>query len=557
MADCVHIAEHELDCVVIGAGPAGLQLGYFLETAGRSYVILEATGAVASFFRRFPRQRELISFNKVRSVYTDPEIRLRWDWNSLLTDGYELEFREFSDDLYPHADDLARYLEAFAAKYALKISYNARVANVHRDPDGHFAVRLDDGRTFWARYVVVATGLCDAYVPPIPGVELAEGYETVSLDVEDYRGQKLLIIGKGNSAFELADAVLNVAALVHLASPHPVKLAWKTKHPGHVRAQVVRMLDMYQLKLLNGALDCTIESIVRTPYGFAVSVAYSHAAGERETMLYDRVVRCTGFRYDEGIFDETCRPTTVLGGRLPAMTPQWESTTAEGLFYAGTLMQARDFKRASSAFIDGFRYNIRTLHRFLEHRFHGRSLLDETFDIHPSVLAGCILERVSRTSALWAQFGFLCDAMVVDRATGAARFYLELPIDYVHESDLGKEDHYYTISFEWGSWDGDVFAIERHPAGETADKSVFLHPVLRRFSNGRELAVHHVLEDLFGMYRVEGESGAVLSRQALSLGHYHAAAHVEPLRRFFETELRRLAVEDSRPVRFGADGSTT
>ncbi|GAB3879423.1 hypothetical protein GCM10029964_031750 [Kibdelosporangium lantanae] len=42
------------DYLVIGAGPAGLQLGYFLERAGRDYLILEAGPAAGSFFRTFP-----------------------------------------------------------------------------------------------------------------------------------------------------------------------------------------------------------------------------------------------------------------------------------------------------------------------------------------------------------------------------------------------------------------------------------------------------------------------------------------------------------------------
>ena len=46
-----------------------------------------------------------------------------------------------------------------------------------------------------SRYVVVATGLGTAYVPPIPGVELVEGYDTASVDLDTYRGKKLLIIG--------------------------------------------------------------------------------------------------------------------------------------------------------------------------------------------------------------------------------------------------------------------------------------------------------------------------------------------------------------------------
>ena len=39
-----------MDYLVIGAGPAGLQLGYFLERAGRDYWILE--GGPAAYQRR-------------------------------------------------------------------------------------------------------------------------------------------------------------------------------------------------------------------------------------------------------------------------------------------------------------------------------------------------------------------------------------------------------------------------------------------------------------------------------------------------------------------------
>ena len=33
--------RYEFDYIVIGAGPAGLQFGYFLKTAGRDYIVLE------------------------------------------------------------------------------------------------------------------------------------------------------------------------------------------------------------------------------------------------------------------------------------------------------------------------------------------------------------------------------------------------------------------------------------------------------------------------------------------------------------------------------------
>src|SRR5437868_216396 len=138
------LSDTPLDYVVVGAGPAGLQLGYFLERAGRRYVILERD-SVGSFFKRFPRHRLLISFNKVRSIYSDPEIRLRWDWNSLLTDDYDFEFSQYSDDLYPRADDLIRYLEGFARKYDLNVALNSTVVGISRDADGLFHIALGEG----------------------------------------------------------------------------------------------------------------------------------------------------------------------------------------------------------------------------------------------------------------------------------------------------------------------------------------------------------------------------------------------------------------------------
>lgn len=53
-----------MDYLVIGGGPAGLQLAYFLEQAGRDYLLLEAGRTPGTFFRNFPRHRRLISINK-------------------------------------------------------------------------------------------------------------------------------------------------------------------------------------------------------------------------------------------------------------------------------------------------------------------------------------------------------------------------------------------------------------------------------------------------------------------------------------------------------------
>lgn len=527
-----------VDYLVIGAGPAGLQLGYFLARSERTYAILEREDRPGSFFEKYPRDRELISFNKVHSIYDDPEILLRWDWNSLLTDDYSFPFKEYSKQLYPHADDLVRYLRDFARHFEIDITYGFDVSRVSRRKDGVFVATDADGREIAGKILIVATGLDNAYIPPIPGIEHCEGYEDVSYDPEDYVGQRVLVIGKGNSGFEFADQILDTASIVHLASPQPVTMAWKTRFAGNLRANNSRLLDMYQLKLLNGALDCEVVSIEKHEDVYHVTVSYVHADGEEETLVFDRVIRAAGFRFNPSIFDESCKPVMRLHGRLPDMGPKWQSTNTPNLYFAGTLTQIRDFRVSASAFIDGFRYNCRTLFHILEEEHFGVRIPHETHPLRTEELVRLVTDRVCRSSALWTQFKFLCDAIVFDRDNQTFSYFYELPVDYMHTiPDQEGRFEYYLVSFEWGEWDGDVFEVERHPRAETAYTNVFLHPIVRRFNRGVLVAEHHILEDLFGTYSAAGESGIVLKRGGREIDRYHREEHHEPLTKFFDEQL--------------------
>src|SRR5690348_612608 len=111
------------DYVIIGAGPAGLQLAALMERDGADYVVLERGAGPGTFFRRFPRHRRLISNNKVHTGYEDPELRLRMDWNSLLSDDPELLFTRYSPRYFPPADEMVRYLTDFAARTGVRARY--------------------------------------------------------------------------------------------------------------------------------------------------------------------------------------------------------------------------------------------------------------------------------------------------------------------------------------------------------------------------------------------------------------------------------------------------
>jgi len=158
--------------VVVGAGPAGLQMAHYLHSAGRDFIVVDQADEVAGFFARYPRFRHLISVNK-RYVGTEQlEFTLRHDWNSLLAEpshsgerwspqpgvwtpqpgahhaaaGVDVgqhyaypgptnssitpvertqlhrnvTMREWSADYYPHADRLVEYMAAFTTHQGLR-----------------------------------------------------------------------------------------------------------------------------------------------------------------------------------------------------------------------------------------------------------------------------------------------------------------------------------------------------------------------------------------------------------------------------------------------------
>lgn len=516
--------------LILGAGPAGLQLGYFLGAAGRDYLILEA-GEPGEFFKRFPRHRMLISSNKVHTGYDDPEINLRWDWNSLLSDGTQVLFKDLSQRYFPPADDMVRYLGAFASAHDVKIRGNTRVVSVEREsPAGRFLLEDQDGNTYSCDRLIAATGVSRPYLPAIPGIELVEPYTEVSVEPNDFVNQKVLVLGKGNSAFETADNLIATAAVIHVASPNPLKMAWKTHFVGHLRAVNNNFLDTYQLKSQNAVLDCAVERIERREDGtYAVSVRYSHAGGESEVLYYDRVIACTGFRFDASIFGEGCRPALAIDDRFPAQTSAWESVNVPGLYFAGTITQVRDFKKVTSGFIHGFRYNVRALHRILESRDHGRDWPGEAIEATPEGVAAALLARINRSSALWQQFGFLGDLVVMPRDGRQAFYFEELPVDYIQDGELGRSADYYILTLEFGKIEGDPFNIERHPDPNKAERSTFLHPVVRHFAGSRLLSTHHLLENLYGEWQDE-------------------ALHAEPLRAYLRAEMTGGAAGFAQPI---------
>lgn len=485
------------EVLIVGAGPAGLQLGYFLKKQGIDYAILDRAANCGSTFEKFPRHGQLISINKVNTGIDDAEINLRWDWNSLLSEGQELNFSDYSKDYFPKASVLVDYLNDFKAQFNLKIHFNQTVQDVSM-ADGEYKISTETD-AFSAKRLVVATGLGRQNKPDVEGINLAIDYADMDMDKGKYENKRVMIIGKGNSAFETADDLNNVASVIHLCSPNPIKLAWNTHYVGHVRAVNNNVLDTYQLKSQNTILDGDIDYIRQKNGGFVVGISYSHANGQKIEVPVDHVINCAGFSMDTSMFGEACMPEMRLNNKFPKMTEKWESVNNKNMFFCGINMHSRDYRKTFSGFIHGFRYNCAILAKLLAKDIMGTKLPSETIAAGDNLYLK-LMDRIHKSSSLFQQPAFICDVIQFSDSpekSSEREYFQDVTFDILSGSHLFDimQTSYMTLSIEYGKQKyPDMFDIPRNP--ENGAESAFIHPVFRIFKNGEMIEEFHLPEDL-------------------------------------------------------------
>ena len=101
---------------------------------------------------------------------------------------------------------------------------------------------------------------------------------------------------------------------------------------------------------------------------------------------------------------------TVNDGRIPALTPFWESVSLPGVYFAGNASQGAKGigKRgagASSTSVNGFRYNARVLAEHLAARLDGWERAARARSSDP---VSFLLRELSGAPELWVQKGYLC-----------------------------------------------------------------------------------------------------------------------------------------------------
>jgi cation diffusion facilitator CzcD-associated flavoprotein CzcO len=194
------------DAIVVGAGPAGLAAAAALGGRGLNTAILEKSDSVGAVWRRHYDRLHLHT-DRARSGL--PGLAMPKAYGR-----------------YPSRAQVVEYLEAYAARFALKPVFNAAVKAIHRD--GRLW-RIETGAgTRVAPVVVVATGWADfPYSPTWPGMKDFAGpilHSSVYRNPEPFGGKRVLIVGYGNSGAEIALDLSEAGLDVVLAVRSPINV---------------------------------------------------------------------------------------------------------------------------------------------------------------------------------------------------------------------------------------------------------------------------------------------------------------------------------------------
>ncbi len=179
-------SSERCETVVIGGGQAGLAVGYHLARRQRSLMILDANERIGDSWRK--------RWDSLR-VFTPARYSGLPGW-SFPAPGWS----------YPTKDEVADYLEAYAARFQLPVRTGIRVDEVTRE-DGQYVVTTGLGR-YRADNVVVATG--GYQTPRIPVFARELDPAIVQLHSSEYRNSSqlreggVLVVGAGNSGAEIA-----------------------------------------------------------------------------------------------------------------------------------------------------------------------------------------------------------------------------------------------------------------------------------------------------------------------------------------------------------------
>ena len=174
------------DVVIVGAGQAGIAMGFYIKRKGLSFIIVDSNKQIGDSWRN--RYDSLVLFTP-RKYSSLPGLQMKGP----------------SEEL-PTKDEMAEYLEQYVAQFDLPVSLNTHVTSIKKKQEA-FLIETNQG-TMRTNQVVIASGAFQK--PFIPPVTLSEVGDLFQIHSSAYRSPKqisegsVVVVGGGNSGAQIA-----------------------------------------------------------------------------------------------------------------------------------------------------------------------------------------------------------------------------------------------------------------------------------------------------------------------------------------------------------------
>ncbi len=320
----------EVDLLIIGSGPAGLRAGEEAARSGLNYLILEK-GEVANAWREIRPDMPMLS----------PDHPQR-DWTSISP-----SFPIWKLDVkrpYCTAHEFVRYLDEYTDHFNLNLQKNQCVISIEKDSDDHFIIKTDK-IVFKSRALLNTTGFFgNPYIPKIPGMRnnpIVHHSHDYQNDIP-FRSSRVIIIGGGNSAAELAIELVGYSQ-VYLITRGELKFFSDTKNLCHIRGiSESLLLELISMELIRYIPNANIKRIEGNTLFF-----------NEESLETQYVICATGYR---PVLSHINLPGLEIHKRtkFPLVDKFGAVQGVKNLFFGGPL----GYNGLSSLFIHGF---IRTI----------------------------------------------------------------------------------------------------------------------------------------------------------------------------------------------------
>ena len=296
-------ATHELDLLVVGAGPAGIATAVEARRAGIERILLLEKGSTHSY----SIEKLYTPGKRVDKVYLGQEVEC--EGAVCIMDG--------------NRESVLKTLDTFINQFELPIRYDTEVSAIRRQEDGTFLLEDSRGGTYHSRTVVIAIGVYGRpNRPDYPIPSSLKGLIHFDLTQEIPAGQRVLIVGGGNTALEYA---------AFLYPDHAVTLAYRGQvfsKANEINRQVLEDLQSQgRLSVWTGADIASLRDEGSDP---RVEASFKDGRVAR----FDHVLFAIGGATPQGFLHQA---GVELEGKHPRVDHRFH-TQVPGIFLAGDLV---------------------------------------------------------------------------------------------------------------------------------------------------------------------------------------------------------------------------